>query len=117
MNLVAIDTIKNILRNNIHYYQNNNKINLCYQYFIWRLRTRDLSRAGNHGGGIGIGDDTETILYAIGEPNERSYHRWQLAHIKNFEEVLGIHQGNSNHHHYDHHSISNGFGAFAYAIG
>ena len=104
MNLVAIDTINNIFNNNINYYdENNNQNDLCYQCFIWRLQTRDLSRGGNHGGSIGIGDDTETILYAIGEPNERSYSRWQLVHIKNksyicanFEEVLGIHQGNSN---------------------
>ena len=87
------------------------------------MRTRDLSRGGNHGGGIGIGDGIET-KYAIGEPNECSYSWWQLAHIKNksdicsnFEEVLGIHQGYSNHHHHNRHSISNGFGAFAHAIG
>ena len=86
---------KKHFRNNVSYYdENKNKNDPCYQCFIWRLRTRDLSR----------GDESETILYAVGEPNERSYPRWQLAHIKNksdicayFEEVLGIHHHNRHH--------------------
>ena len=50
----------------------------------------------------GVGDDSETMLCAVGEPNKRTYHRWQLAHIKNegdicayFEEELGIQQVNT----------------------
>ena len=72
----------------------------------------DLRGSGNHGGGSCVGNDTETLLYAMGESNEQSYHRWQLAHIKNksdvcsyFEEVLGIQVNNHHRHHNRHHQM------------
>ena len=70
--------------NNINYYDENNKKDPCYQCFIWRLRTCDLSRGDNHGGGCSVGDDSETVLCAVGET---------CAYFKK----VGTHQVNSHH--------------------